>query len=213
MALCVLSHFSGVHFFVWSHGLSPRQAPLPMGILQTRILEQIAMLSSWGSSQPRDPISVPRTAGRFFPLSSPVGFFHLLLYVCIRRPCSSAFSLGLSWLRKLGWPSQPLLSQIFFFLLKLEQKFFPVFSVWWWSCVVQMTLCTGKHFLNCKLATWCQEPKHWKRPWFWERLKTKGEGGGRGAWCAAVHGVAKSGTRLSDWTTTKKMPCLLRECF
>ena len=25
----------------------------------------------------------------------------------------------------------------------------------------------------------------------------------RGAWCAAVHGVAKSWTRLSDWRTTK----------
>ena len=26
----------------------------------------------------------------------------------------------------------------------------------------------------------------------------------QGAWCAAVHGVAKSGTRLSNWTTTTK---------
>ena len=25
------------------------------------------------------------------------------------------------------------------------------------------------------LATWCEEPTHWKRPWCWERLKTKGE--------------------------------------
>ena len=35
----------------------------------------------------------------------------------------------------------------------------------------------------------------------------------REAWCVAVHGVAKSWTRLSDWTTTnpgKVMPCL---CF
>ena len=28
----------------------------------------------------------------------------------------------------------------------------------------------------------------------------------RGAWCAAVHGVAKSWTRLSDRTTTKQIP-------
>ena len=27
--------------------------------------------------------------------------------------------------------------------------------------------------------------------------------GDREAWCAAVHGDAKSRTRLSDWTTTK----------
>ena len=28
----------------------------------------------------------------------------------------------------------------------------------------------------------------------------KGVGDGRGGWCAAVHGVAKSWTQLSDWT-------------
>ena len=30
------------------------------------------------------------------------------------------------------------------------------------------------------LATWCKEPTHWKRPQWGERLKVKGEGGGRG---------------------------------
>ena len=29
------------------------------------------------------------------------------------------------------------------------------------------------------LATWCEELTHWKRPWCWERLKAKGEEGGR----------------------------------
>ena len=36
------------------------------GILQTRVLEWVAMPSSRGSSQPRDGIQVSRTAGRFF---------------------------------------------------------------------------------------------------------------------------------------------------
>ena len=30
------------------------------------------------------------------------------------------------------------------------------------------------------LATWCEEPTHWQRPWCWERLRAKGEGSDRG---------------------------------
>ena len=77
------------------------------------------------------------------------------------------------------------------------------------------------------LATWWEEPTHWKRLWSWERLRAEGEVGNRGwdgwmaslnqqkrvwanwemakdrrAWCATVHGISKSQTWLSDWTTT-----------
>ena len=36
------------------------------------------------------------------------------------------------------------------------------------------------------LDTWCKEMTHWKRPWWWERLRA-GEGGGRGwdGWMAS----------------------------
>ena len=38
------------------------------------------------------------------------------------------------------------------------------------------------------LATWCEEPIHWKRPWCWERLKARGEGNERGwnGWMASL---------------------------
>ena len=75
------------------------------------------------------------------------------------------------------------------------------------------------------LTTWCEELTHWKRPWCRERLMAGREGDDRKwdgwmaslthwtwvwvnsgswfmdreAWHAAVHGVTKIWTRLSDW--------------
>ena len=38
------------------------------------------------------------------------------------------------------------------------------------------------------LATWCNKLTHWKRPWFWERLRAGGEGDDRGwdGWMASA---------------------------
>ena len=44
------------------------QAPLFMGILQARIVEWVAVLSSRGSSQARDQSHVSHIAGRFFTI-------------------------------------------------------------------------------------------------------------------------------------------------
>ena len=78
-----LSSFTFIKRFFSSSSLSPirvvssaylratpwtvaHQAPLPMGILQARILAWVAMPSSRGSSQPRDGSQVFHSAGRFF---------------------------------------------------------------------------------------------------------------------------------------------------
>ena len=45
-------------------------APLPMGVLQARTLEWIAMPSSRGSSQPRDQTLVSHIADGFFTIKA-----------------------------------------------------------------------------------------------------------------------------------------------
>ena len=80
------------------------------------------------------------------------------------------------------------------------------------------------------LATWYENPTHWKRPWCWERLRAGEVGIDRGwdgwmtsliqwawvwansrrqwrreAWCAAVDGVTRHQAQLSDWTMNKAL--------
>ena len=65
--LCCALSLSCFRLFVIPRTVAP-QDPLSMGILQARILEWMAMLSSRGSSQPKDQIQVSLIAGRFFTI-------------------------------------------------------------------------------------------------------------------------------------------------
>ena len=56
------------------------------------------------------------------------------------------------------------------------------------------------------LATWCEELTHWKRPWFWERLRAGGEDDGRGldGWMASpIWGTWVWASSWSWWWTGK----------
>ena len=64
LACAMLGFFSHVQLFatLWTVA---HQAPLSLGILQVRIWEWVAMLSSGGSSQPAS-LAFPALSGRFF---------------------------------------------------------------------------------------------------------------------------------------------------
>ena len=56
---------------------------LSMGILQARILEQLAITSSRGFSQHRDRTQVSHIAGAFYTISAPGKPIHTFIHTCI----------------------------------------------------------------------------------------------------------------------------------
>ena len=99
-------------------------------------------------------------------------------------------------------------------MLELDHKESWALKNWWfWTVVLENTL---ESALDCKeilpvnpkgnqswifigkdwcwswnsntLATWCEELTHWKRPWWWERMKAGGGGNDRGwdGWMASL---------------------------
>ena len=87
VCVCVLSCFSHIWIFVklWTIAC---QAPLSMGFSrQDRILEWVAMLSSRGSSLPRDGTRVSWIVGRFF-LTGSLGKPHIHTYTYIHMHVS-----------------------------------------------------------------------------------------------------------------------------
>ena len=56
------------------------------------------------------------------------------------------------------------------------------------------------------LATWCEEPTHWKRPWCWERLKAEGKEGNKGwdGWMTPPMHWTRTWANSGRWWETGK---------
>ena len=83
---------------------------------------------------------------------------------------------------------------------KAERRWIDAFELWCWRRLFrvldskeiqpvnpkgnQSWIFTGRSDAEAEapvpLATWCEEPTHWKRPWCWERLRAGREGRDRG---------------------------------
>ena len=60
------------------------------------------------------------------------------------------------------------------------------------------------------LATWCEELTHWKRPWWWERLKAGGEGDVTGwdDWMASLTQWTWAWVSSGSWWWTGRLGVL-----
>ena len=83
---------------------------------------------------------------------------------------------------------------------KAERQRMDAFELWCWKRLLRVPWIARRanqsilkeispsvlHWKDCSswssstLTTWCEELTHWKRPWYWERLKAGGEGDDRG---------------------------------
>ena len=117
-------------------------------------------------------------------------------------------------------------SSIHVWMWELDYKESWVLKNWcFWTVVLEKTLesplvskeihpvNTNIHWKNwCwswnsnSLATWWEELTHWKRPWWWERLKAGGEGDDRGwdGWMASPTGWTWVWAGFRSWLRTRK---------
>ena len=99
------------------------------------------------------------------PLLAKVSLFFNMLSRLVIAFLPRRKRLLISWLQS---PSAVILEPKERKSVTVSIVFPPIWKDWCWSCSPNT------------LATWCEEPTHWKRPWCWERLSAKGEGDSRG---------------------------------
>ena len=79
---------------------------------------------------------------------------------------------------------------------KAERRRIDAFELWCWRRILRVPWtarrsnqsilkeinpeCSLEGLMLNILATWCEEPTHWKRPWCWARLRAGGEEGSKG---------------------------------
>ena len=106
-------------------------------------------------------------------------------------------------------------------LKKAKHRRINAFELWFWRSLLRVPWTAGRSnqsilkeinpeyywkdwcwsWSSSSLATWCEEPTHWERPWCWERVKAGGRQKDREAWHAAVHGSQRF---RHDWATEQQ---------
>ena len=106
--LCLVAQLCPIFVTPWTVA---HLAPLPMGILQARILEWFAISFFKGSSQPRDWIQVSHIAGGFFIIwatrEAPLWITHLEPWPQVGLAVKRNIYRWLSWLNNTRFSSKP----------------------------------------------------------------------------------------------------------